>query len=70
MNRSMKVRLQKLESGIDPEVVIIAGYDFAECRLRADALEAAGKLKGRVPLFVATGVPRSGDFEQWATEAD
>jgi hypothetical protein len=59
MNRGIETRLQKLEARSDPAEIYIVGFDFTECRLRADAMEAAGELAGRVPCCIITGVPRS-----------
>lgn len=62
MQVGLEARLRKLEAVNDSAVLIIAGHDFTECRLRADALEAAGKLAGRASRYVVTGVHRSDGF--------
>jgi hypothetical protein len=58
MNRNLRTRLEKLETAeTDAQPYIIAGCDIAECEAELARLTADGRMVGRSPVLVVTGVP-------------
>src|SRR5262244_260604 len=45
----------ELTKRLPPELITIVGADLAECQMRLEEIEAAGKVAGRV-RFIMTGV--------------
>jgi hypothetical protein len=58
MNRNLHTRLERLETAkADALPLIIAGTDLAECEAELARLTAEGRMTGRSPILVVTGVP-------------
>jgi hypothetical protein len=58
MNRNLHARLEKLETAeTDAQPYIIAGCDLAECEEELARLTGEGRMAGRSPILVVTGVP-------------
>jgi hypothetical protein len=66
MNRNLSARLDKLETAeTDAQPYIVAGTDLAECEAELARLTAEGRMVGRKPILVATGVPRADGERSW-----
>jgi hypothetical protein len=62
MSRNLLSRIARLEavrSARKGEALIIVGTDRAECDEQLRQAEAAGRVAGREPVLILTGVPRS-----------
>jgi hypothetical protein len=63
-------RIDELTKRLPPGLITIVGANLAECQMRLEEIEAAGKVAGRV-RFIMTGVKRSESFGRgWPTTAD
>ena len=64
-------RIDELTKRLPPELITIVGTNLAECQMRLEEIEEAGKLTGRQVRFIMTGVKRSESFGRgWPTAAD
>ena len=61
MSRALLTRVARLEarSAHKGEALVIVGMDRAECDAQLRQAEAAGRVTGREPVLILTGVPRS-----------
>jgi hypothetical protein len=61
MSRALLARIARVEAARSAHrgALIIAGADRAECDEQLRQAEAAGRVTGREPVLILTGVPRS-----------